>query len=85
MAESTTLTVRLPVETKAKLEKLAEHTQRKQSFLGAMAIEDYVVRELEIIEAIERGRQDAREGRTIPHDEVIAEIQAIIDEAQASR
>ncbi|WP_020177952.1 hypothetical protein [Methylopila sp. M107] len=82
MADSTTLTVRLPVKTKEMLARLADHTDRKQSFLGAAAITDYVTRELAIVEAIERGMQDAREGRTIPHDEVMAEMRAIIDAAR---
>lgn len=83
MAATTTLTVRLPVETKEMLARLAGHTNRKQSFLGAEAIADYVARELAIVEAIEAGLEDIRAGRVVPHDEVMAEIDAIIEAARA--
>lgn len=39
---STTMTIRLEDDTKARLDKLAEATQRSRSFLAAEAIRDYV-------------------------------------------
>lgn len=50
---STTLTVRLPNETRAKLDRLAEMTQRSKSFLAAKALDAYAKRELEKFERIE--------------------------------
>ncbi len=52
---STTLTVRLPLELKDRLGKLAERTRRTKSFLAGEAISGYVERELEIVAGIERG------------------------------
>ncbi|HEY0291402.1 MAG TPA: CopG family transcriptional regulator [Hansschlegelia sp.] len=85
MADSTTLTVRLPAETKARLEELAGYTRRTQSFLGAEAIADYVARELAIVEAIERGRADVKAGRLSPHEDVAREARAIVEDARAKR
>ena len=85
MSASTILTVRLPVETKARLAKLAQHTNRKQSFLGAEAIAAYVTRELAIVEAIEQGRTDVRAGRTTPDADVTREASAIISAARSVR
>ncbi|MBL6751549.1 MAG: CopG family ribbon-helix-helix protein [Nevskia sp.] len=39
---STTMTIRLEEDTKNRLDKLAEATQRSRSFLAAEAIRDYV-------------------------------------------
>ncbi len=83
MADSATLTVRLPAETKDRLAELASLTRRTSSFLAAEAIAGYVARELAIVAAIERGREDARAGRVIPHDEVMREARAVIEDARA--
>lgn len=39
---SSTMTIRLEDDTKSRLDKLAEATQRSRSFLAAEAIRDYV-------------------------------------------
>ena len=82
MADSTTLTVHLTAETKVQLARLAGHTKREQSFLGAEAITGYVARELAIVDAIELGRADVRAGRETPHDEVMRRAQAIVEGAE---
>lgn len=82
MAESTTLTVRLPRETKDRLAVLASRTRRTSSFLAAEAVTAYVARELAIVEAIECGLQDMAAGRLVPHDVVVQEAEAVIRAAQ---
>ena len=82
---STTLTVRLPPEVKERLGELAERTRRTKSFLAGEAIAGYVARELEIIEAIERGLEDVRAGRVVLHEEVMREIRGIIEAAEKRR
>ena len=42
MAESTTMTIRVPPELKSSLDKLAGATRRSKSFLAAEAIREYV-------------------------------------------
>ena len=81
---STTMTVRLPEATKDQLARLAERTRRSRSFLAGEAITAYVERELAIIEGIESGLADMEAGRVVPHEEVMAEIDAAI-EAEARR
>jgi predicted transcriptional regulator len=85
MGDSVTLTVRLPARTKEQLAELASRTRRTRSFLAAEAVAEYVARELAITERIERGRADARAGRTMPHEEVMKEARAIIRSAAAKR
>lgn len=85
MAATTTITVRIPEETKAKLEKIAAASQRSISYLAAEAIEAYVKNELPIIESILRGMADIEAGRVVPHEHVVAETKAIIDAAIARK
>ena len=82
---TTTLTVRLSEETKQKLGLLAEQTQRTKSFLAGEAIAAYVERELAIISGIQRGLDDARAGRVVPHEEAMQQIRDTIERATKSR
>jgi predicted transcriptional regulator len=83
MAETTTITVRVPVAVKERLDRLAELTRRSRSFLSAEALEIYTRNELEIVEQIAEGLEDVKAGRTVPHEEVVAETRAIIEAAYA--
>ncbi|RUW62400.1 CopG family ribbon-helix-helix protein [Mesorhizobium sp. M7A.F.Ca.US.008.03.1.1] len=85
MAASTTMTIRVSSETKLKLERIATDTRRSKSFLAAEAVSAYVDRELDIIEGIKRGIEDAAAGRVVPHDDAMAEIDAVIESAEARR
>ena len=84
MSESTTLTVRLSVDTKAQLAKLAGTVRRTQSFLGAEAIAAYVQREMAIVDAIERSRADVRADRVTDHADVARDARSLIEAARAA-
>ncbi len=85
MPDSTTLTLRLPGQTKDQLAELASRTRRTRSFLAAEAVAEYVTLELSIVEAIEKGGADVRAGRVTPHEEVVRQARAIIAAASAKR
>ena len=85
MPTSTTMTIRVSPQVKAKLGRLADNTRRSRSYLAAEAIENYVDRELEIVEGIKRGLADAEAGRVVPHDEAMAEIYAVIEDVKAGK
>jgi predicted transcriptional regulator len=80
--ESTTLTVRLTPELKERLGELAARTRRTRSFLAGEAIAGYVEHELEIIAGIERGVEDMKAGRVVPHDEAMARLRQTIRKAR---
>ena len=82
MAESTTMTIRVSPELKERLGRLAHDTRRTKSFLAAEAVAAYVDRELAIIEGIQAGIRDMEAGRMVPHEQAVAEIQAVIDAAR---
>ena len=81
MPTSTTMTIRLDPQLKAKLGKLADGTRRSRSFLAAEAVEAYVDRELAIIEGIERGFADVEAGQTVSHEDAMATVRQAINEA----
>lgn len=85
MSDTDTLTIRLPRKTKAQLGRLAGHTKRTRSFLAAEAIGDYVARELEIVDGIERGLADVRAGRVVPHKEAMARLRQTVKAAGRSK
>lgn len=81
MAETTTITIRVEAETKQKLDRLAELTQRSRSWLAADALDRYLAEELEICEGIVEAMKDADAGNTIPHEEAMAIIEAAVERA----
>ena len=82
---STTMTIRLPIEVSDKLSRLAKDTDRSRSYLAAAALSAYVDRELEIIKGIQQGLADVAGGRVVPHGQVMAEADAIIAEAREAK
>lgn len=81
MTTSTTMTIRLDPQLKAKLGRLADGTRRSRSFLAAEAVEAYVDCELAIIEGIERGLADVEAGRTVSHEDAMASVRQAIEDA----
>lgn len=68
---STTMTIRLEPEIKARLDKLAEVTHRSKSFLAAEAINDYLkIQEWQLIE-IKKGIAEADEGQLVDHESIL--------------
>ncbi|OYU14463.1 MAG: CopG family transcriptional regulator [Alphaproteobacteria bacterium PA4] len=76
MPASTTMTIRMSVEAKARLSQLARDTRRSSSFLAAEAVDRYLDREQAIIDGIKRGRADVAAGRLVGNDEAFAELTA---------
>jgi predicted transcriptional regulator len=82
---STTMTIRVSAEVHDKLSRLAQATRRSRSDLAGKAVAAYVERELAIVEGIMQGLADAAAGRVTPHEEVMAHVHAIIDDAERKR
>ena len=81
---STTRGGLVPAKIKEELGALAERTRRTKSFLAGEAIAGYVERELEIIGGIERGLDDMKAGRVVPHDEAMRDIRTRIHNTKSS-
>jgi predicted transcriptional regulator len=82
---TTTITVRIPVSVRDELQKLAEHTRRSRSKLAAEALTAYAHDELEIIEGILEGLEDAKLGRVTPHKQAMTRLRKGINRRSASK
>ena len=67
---STTLSVRIDIDTKNRLEALAKRARRSKSFLAAEAIAAFVEAESWQLEEIQTGIKELDEGRGVPHKDV---------------
>ncbi len=67
---TTTLSVRLDVQTRQRLAALAKRSRRSESLLAAEAIAAYVETESWHVGEIAAGLDDIEQGRTVEHDEV---------------
>jgi predicted transcriptional regulator len=82
MSTSTKHTVEISAATQERLTELAEKTRRPSDVLANEALAAYVQQELDIIAGIEEGLADIAAGRVTPHEEVDAEIRALIAAAK---
>jgi RHH-type transcriptional regulator, rel operon repressor / antitoxin RelB len=69
---TTTLSVRIGVNTKKQLEALAKRARRSKSFLAAEAIAAYVEAESWQLDEIQAGLAELDEGRGISHTQTAA-------------
>ncbi len=69
---SSVLTVRIPVDVKAKLDKLAEATKRSKSFLAQEAIRHYIDLEAWQIAEIHKAIGETNAGDFAADDEIAA-------------
>lgn len=67
---STTLSVRIDIDTKKRLEALAKRARRSKSFLAAEAIAAFVEAESWQLDEIHAGLKELDDGRDVPHRDV---------------
>jgi predicted transcriptional regulator len=67
---TTTLSVRIDIDTKQRLEALAKRARRSKSFLAAEAIAAFVEAELWQLDEIQAGLDDLDAGRRVAHKDV---------------
>ncbi len=84
MTQTSTMTIRISPEIKARLGQLANDTRRSRAFLAGEAVADYVDRELAIVEGIKRGLNDLKTGRLVTHESAMDELSDAIRAAAAS-
>ena len=82
MSTSVQVNVRVAGELVEKLDTIAHATGRKRPELVHNAIREYVESELQFIEAVERGRAEARAGLGRELEEVNADLERIIADSR---
>ena len=72
--------VSLDERTRERLDRVAKAYDRKRSWIIARAIQEYLDREEAFAHAVEVGIESAERGELIPHEEVMAEMDALIQD-----
>ncbi len=83
MNRSVQLNTRVDESTAQRLDLLAQATGRTKARLFHEALTTYIDQELAFIQAIERGRDDIREGRYTEWEDFEKELDAAIDAGTA--
>lgn len=78
MTKTAALTLRVSQEIKDKLARLAAETDRTPSAVAQRALTAYLDYHLLMIDEVEKSREDFRQGRTVPHEEAMVRIDAIM-------
>jgi predicted transcriptional regulator len=81
MAAKPILNIRIAPETLQRLDAIAAATRRSRSFIANEALEAWISREIELIEDIRIGLEEARAGKGIPHEEAMRRIDAAVEAA----
>ena len=76
MQKDVTITARIEGELSDRLSRLAAIQGRSKSWLVGEALKSYLEVELAFIDAVEEGRRDFDQGRTVPHEEVVARFRS---------
>lgn len=65
----------------SRLDVLASALDRSRSWLISTAVERYLSEEEAYVNAVMKGIEDADAGRVVPHDDVMAQMDAIVRDA----
>ncbi|WP_417468759.1 CopG family ribbon-helix-helix protein [Maricaulis sp.] len=76
------ISIRLDDATREKLDVLAQSQDRSRSWVVNDAIQAYFDHQDWIVEAIKVGIADAEAGRLVPHEDVMAELNEVIEAAR---
>ncbi len=72
--------ISLDPRTRQRLDRVAKAYERKRSWIIAKAIEEYLDREEAFARAVEAGIESADRGALIADEDVMAEMEALIDD-----
>jgi len=87
MPRTTTMTLRLPAQVKARLENLAKSTDRSKAYLASRAIEDYLEAQEWQVKAIKDAVHEADSPGAVflEHEEVEARLKKLPAPARKRR
>lgn len=85
MTKTSTITARIDPALDAAISRIAESQGRSKSAIIAEALESYASYDAWVRAQVQEGLDQANAGELIPHDEVMAKMDAIIDAAEKRR
>lgn len=79
------MTIEIGQHVKDQLDALASDADQSSQRLAEKALIAFVEQEFALRQSIERGLAESRTGDVVPHEDVIAEMRAMIDAARRKR
>jgi predicted transcriptional regulator len=79
MTPRATVTFHTSPEVKARLDRLADLTQRSRSWITNAAVERYLAEEEAFVAAVEEGLSQAAAGTFVPHERAAAWLRSVAD------
>ena len=76
------ISIRIEAAAVDKLDTLARAQDRSRNWIVKEALQQYFDHQDWMVEAIKDGIRDADAGRTVPHDQVVAEVDALLETAR---
>lgn len=76
------MTLTVPPELEQQITALAKDTGRNPRALAAEALREYIARQERILAGIREGQEQARRGEGVAHKDFMAELSAMIAEAE---
>lgn len=76
------ISIRIDAAAIDKLDTLARAQDRSRNWIVKEALQQYFDHQDWMVKAIKDGIRDADAGRTVPHDQVVAEVAALIETAR---
>ena len=83
MAETTTITVRISMELKAKLDRIAKAMERSRSYIAEEALAIYARSEIETLEGLEQAMTDVEAGRFFTAEQMQQEFDKLVAETHS--
>jgi predicted transcriptional regulator len=84
MSKTAVITARLDPDTFAGLDRLAAYYDRSRAWLVAKAVERYVQEEGQFFAFIQEGEDAIAAGDFVTHDQLVAEIDAMLADKKAA-
>jgi predicted transcriptional regulator len=79
------ITAKLPEDLVSRMDEVSERIDRSKSWIVRQAVMEWLAEEQRRFELTQEALKDADEGRTIPHDEVLAMVELRKRERRQSR
>lgn len=78
MTKHAVISARIDADLLAKLDRIAAFNERSRAWVISRLLDSAATKELEFVEFIQVGLDDIAAGRVVPHEQVVAEIEARI-------
>jgi predicted transcriptional regulator len=85
MNKPVSIGARIPLDLDERLTTLAGATGRSKSWHTHQALQRYIDEEMDFIEKVRAGLEDVQQGRLVPHEEVVAQMDELLAGYNARR